>query len=106
VAREYFRPVFADIAALLKEGAATGDFREVDPVHFIPSMISMIVFFFTTAPIMKVVAGFDPMSPERLAERRAAIVDIVSAALFIPPHSSQPAPCVDRNKGGRDERAQ
>jgi TetR/AcrR family transcriptional regulator len=105
VAREYFRPVFADIAALLREGASKGEFREVDPVQFIPSMIAMIVFFFTTAPIMKVVTGFDPMSPERLAERRAAIVDIISAALFTPNRDSQPAAVFDRHKGGRNERA-
>lgn len=99
VAREYFRPIFAELAGLLQEGAAAGDFRQVDPVHFIPSMISMIVFFFTTAPIMKIVAGFDPMSPERLAERRAAIVDIISAALFIPQPFPQTA-SADRHQGG------
>lgn len=101
VAREYFRPIFADLAALLKEGAAAGDFRQVDPVHFIPSMISMIVFFFTTAPIMKIVAGFDPMAPERLVERRAAIVDIISVALFIPQPRSQRTGGADRHQGGR-----
>jgi hypothetical protein len=45
-------------------------------------MISVIVFYFTTAPVMSVVTGFDPLSPERLAERRAAVIDFISAALF------------------------
>jgi hypothetical protein len=45
-------------------------------------MISVIVFYFTTAPVMTVLTGFDPMSPKRLAERRAAVVDFISAALF------------------------
>jgi hypothetical protein len=45
-------------------------------------MISVIVFYFTTAPIMSVVSGFDPMSPDRLAERRAAVIDFISTALF------------------------
>jgi hypothetical protein len=45
-------------------------------------MISVIVFYFTTAPITAVVTGSDPMSPERLAERRAAVIDFISAALF------------------------
>ena len=84
VAKEYFRPVFLEISALLKAGAQSGDFRQVDPVHFIPSMISVIVFYFNTAPIMKVMTGSDPMSPERLAERRAAVVDFISAALLVP----------------------
>src|SRR6266852_8167053 len=84
VAKEYFRPVFLEISALLKVVAQSGDFRQVDPMHFVPSMISVIVFYFNTAPIMKLMTGNDPMSPERLAERRAAVLDFVSAALFVP----------------------
>lgn len=84
VAKQYFWPTFADLAALLKEGASSGDFRPVDPIHFIPSMIAVIVFYFTTAPIMKVMIKSDPFSAERLAERRAAAEDFISAALFAP----------------------
>jgi hypothetical protein len=42
----------------------------------------VIVFYFTTAPVMSALTGFDPMSPERLTERRAAVIDFISAALF------------------------
>jgi len=99
VAKQYFRSVFAELAKLLQEGAASGEFRPVNPMHFIPSMISIIVFYFTTAPILKIVTGFDPMSSVRLAERREAIVDFISAALFVPPrqHSSGDRPA----KGGQ-----
>ncbi len=89
VAQQYFRPVFSALSTLLKEGELSGDFRPVNPLQFIPSMISVIVFYFTTAPIMSVVTGFDPMSPDRLADRRAAVIDFISAALFT------------RNKGDR-----
>ena len=89
IAKHYFRPVFLELSRLLEAGAQSGDFRQVDPIHFIPSMISVIVFYFNTAPIMKLMTGADPMSPERLAERRAAVVDFISAALFV------------RSKGGR-----
>ena len=85
IAKQYFRPIFSELSALLKEGADSGDFRRVNPMHFIPSMVSVIVFYFTTAPIMKVMTGFDPLSPERVAERRAAVIDFISAALFARP---------------------
>ena len=85
VAKQYFHPIFVNIAALLKEGEKCGEFRAVDPVHFIPSIISLIVFYFITAPVLKVVIGRDPLSPESLAERRAAVVDFISAALL--PHA-------------------
>src|SRR5436190_2034296 len=84
IAKQYFQPVFVNLAALLKEGEKCGDFRLVNPVHFIPSMISVIVFYFITAPIMKVMIGADPMSPEYLAQRRAAVLDFISAALIVP----------------------
>src|ERR1700756_1300433 len=64
VAQQYFRPIFSKLAALLKEGAESGDFRRVNPAHFVPSMISVIAFYFTTAPIMSVLTGIDPMSPQ------------------------------------------
>src|SRR5438128_8979587 len=83
IAKHYFRPVFLELSALLKQGEESGDFRRVNPIHFIPSMISAIVFYFTTAPIMKLMTGGDPMSPKRLVERRAAVLDFVSAALFV-----------------------
>ncbi len=83
IAKHYFRPVFLELSALLKEGEQSGEFRRVDPIHFIPSMISVIVFYFNTAPIMKLMTGADPMSAERLAERRNAIIDFISAALLI-----------------------
>ncbi len=83
IAKHYFRPVFLELSALLKEGEQSGEFRRVDPIHFIPSMISVIVFYFNTAPIMKLMTGADPMSAERLAERRSAVIDFISAALLI-----------------------
>ncbi len=82
IVKQYFRPLFSKIASVLRAGQASGEFREVDPLQFIPSMIAVIVFYFTSAPVMRVMTGKDPMSPERVAARRAAVLDFISAALF------------------------
>lgn len=82
IVKEYFRPLFSKVAAVLEEGQAAGEFRAVDPMQFIPSMIAIIVFYFTSAPVMRVMTGADPMSPERVAQRRVAVLDFISAALF------------------------
>ena len=82
IAKQYFIPLFRKVAAVIEEGQATGDFRPVDPLHFVPSMIAVIVFYFTSAPVMRLMTGKDPMSPERVAARRAAVLDLISAALF------------------------
>jgi TetR/AcrR family transcriptional regulator len=104
VAKQYFQPIFVNIAELLREGERCGDFRPVEPIHFIPSMISVIVFYFVTAPILKVMVGKDPMSPEYLAERRSAVVDFISAALFVPEGPSSPVRRMSKEPMPKGER--
>ncbi|HEY1801477.1 MAG TPA: TetR/AcrR family transcriptional regulator [Terriglobales bacterium] len=88
IVQQYFRPLFGKIADVLKQGQASGDFRPVDVMQFIPSMISVIVFYFNTVPVIKLMTGEDPLTPERLSERRAAVLDFISAALFRSPLNS------------------
>ena len=82
--KTYFQPVYQRLGELLHKGMAEGAFRKVDPAHFIPSMIAMIVFYFSSAPVMQRIVHFNPLAPERIAERRAAVLDFISAALFVP----------------------
>ena len=82
IAKKYFHPLFGRLTEVLKTGQAAGEFRPVDPLHFVPSMIAVIVFYFTSAPVMRVMTGKDPLSPERVAARRTAVLDTISAALF------------------------
>ena len=84
IVKQYFQPLFSRIAELLKEGMESGEFRSVNAWHFIPAMISVIIFHFNTAPVLKVLTGRDPMRAEFLGERRAAVLDFISAALFLP----------------------
>jgi len=82
--KNYFQPIFARVSELLRKGTADGAFRPVNPVHFVPSMVAMIVFYFSGAPVMQKIVGFNPLTPERIAERRVAVLDFISAALFTP----------------------
>ncbi len=83
IVNQYFRPIFTQIAKTLAEGFSRGEFRGVEPMQFIPSMISVIVFHFNAAPVLRMMTGADPMSRPRLAIRRAAVLDFISAALFV-----------------------
>jgi TetR/AcrR family transcriptional regulator len=83
--KTYFQPIYEKVGELLRQGIAAGDFRKVDPVHFVPSMIATIVFYFSSAPVMQRIVGFNPLTPQRIAERRAAVLDFISAALFTRP---------------------
>src|ERR1700728_1797796 len=81
--KHYFQPIYRRVGDLLHKGIAEGEFRKVDPAHFIPSMVAMIVFYFSSAPVMQRIVRFNPLTPERVAERRAAVLDFISAALFL-----------------------
>jgi hypothetical protein len=47
-------------------------------------MLAIIIFYFSSAPVMQRIVRFNPLAPERIAERRAAVLDFISAALFQP----------------------
>jgi TetR/AcrR family transcriptional regulator len=88
VIKSYIQPIFTRVSEVMRQGIASGEFRRVDPVQFVPSMVAMIVFYFSSAPMMQRIVGFNPLTPERIAERRAAVIDFISAALFHPKHQA------------------
>ena len=82
LAERYLRPLNGKLVGLVRDGIAAGEFREVEPLQFILSMVAVIVFYFTSTPMIAVMTGSDPLSPARIAQRRAAVLDLVAAALF------------------------
>jgi len=90
IVKLYFRPLFEKLAEVLRQGVASGEFRPVSPLHFIPSMISVIVFHFTNAPVLRMMSKQDPLAPALVAQRRAAVLDFISAALFAQQQGGRP----------------
>jgi TetR/AcrR family transcriptional regulator len=82
IARKYFHPLFMRLTGVLRAGIDSGEFRPVDPMQFVPSMVSLVVFYFISAPVLKYATGLDPLTPLQIRRRRAAVLDFVSAALF------------------------
>lgn len=92
VVKNYIQPIFLRVSEVLREGISEGHFRPVNPAHFVQSIVAMIVFYFSSAPMMQKIVGFNPLTPERIAERRASVLDFISHALFLPKsHNSQGA---------------
>jgi TetR/AcrR family transcriptional regulator len=82
IAKKYFRPVFEKVAGMLREGIEAGEFRPVNPVDFMPTLVGVIIFYFSAAPVIKALMNVDPLAEERVRERRAFVLDFISAALF------------------------
>src|ERR1700756_3290226 len=88
VIKNYIQPIFLRVSEVLRQGIAEGHFRPVNPAYFVQSIVAMIVFYFSSAPMMQKIVGFNPLTPERVAERRASVLDFISAALFSPKHDA------------------
>lgn len=84
IIKQYIQPIFLRVSEVMRDGIARGEFRAVNPAHFVPSVIAIIVFYFSSAPMMQKIVGFNPLTAEHIAERRAAVLDFISAALFQP----------------------
>jgi TetR/AcrR family transcriptional regulator len=82
IVKQYFQPLTRQLTEVLTEGVAAGEFRSVDPSQMVPSIIAVIVFYFINAPAMRSMTGIDPLQPKRIAARRAAVLDFISAALL------------------------
>jgi|SRR5208282_4632509 len=83
VAKQYFRPIFEKLVEVLRQGTEAGEFRAVNPMDFLPSVVAIIIFYFSAAPVMKALMKVDPLSEERIRERRAFVLDFIAAALFV-----------------------
>jgi TetR/AcrR family transcriptional regulator len=80
--KNFFRPLLGKVVATIEDGIANGEFRKVNPQHFMNSMIAVIAFYFTAVPVIKAVSGKDPLSAEALGVRREAMIDFIGGTLF------------------------
>ena len=84
ILKHYIKPMYKQLVGVLRDGVKSGVFRPVDPLQFVPSITALLVHYFGAAPMIKLMTNQDPLTPERLAARRAAVLDFISAALFQP----------------------
>ena len=81
LATTYVRPVHRALLQLLEEGHKAGQFRKVTP-DFILTMSAVIVMYFTSSAFIEAVNGYNPLSSQRVAARRKAVLETIGAALF------------------------
>lgn len=84
IMEKYGKAIYSKLRDLIRSGIASGDFRHVDPMQTVTSILGTIVFYFISLPAQQVMTGGDPGSAERIAQRRQAVLDFVAAAVFKP----------------------
>jgi TetR/AcrR family transcriptional regulator len=78
------RPVYEKMLKLVSDGMASGEFRKAEPAQTLTSILGVVVFYFISIPAQQLLASGDPFTPERIASRRVAVLDFISAAVFSP----------------------
>jgi TetR/AcrR family transcriptional regulator len=85
--REYVIPRSERLKALLERGMRSGEFREMDSIHAAISLVALITFYFSFAPVIARVTGHNPHTKENLEKRKKEVVQFIRYALFKDPES-------------------
>jgi TetR/AcrR family transcriptional regulator len=82
-------PLFSTAVNFIFRGQREGEFRaEVDPNHFMWSLNSITIGFFTTATMLKRLWGVNLLEPSVIEQRKHEVIDMVERTLFAEPAAS------------------
>jgi TetR/AcrR family transcriptional regulator len=87
LAREYFLPRSKALLKVIERGMQSGELRRMDSTHAAISLLSLIVFYFSSAPVLRAVSGMDAYAKANLARRKEEVLKFVRYALFKNPKS-------------------
>ncbi len=82
---KYAQPRTDALRRLLERGIEDGEFRRVDVRHAAISITSLIVHYFSIAPILKLVSPVDAYSDAELGRRKSEVIEFIRYALFRDP---------------------
>ena len=78
-------PLFAMGVNFIFRGQRAGEFREeVDPFHFLLSLNSITIGFFTTAAMVRRLWNNNLLEPAVIERRKREVIDMVERTLFVP----------------------
>jgi TetR/AcrR family transcriptional regulator len=87
LAQEYVLPRSKALVKVIERGMRSGEFRGMNSIHAAISLLSLIVFYFSSAPVLRAVSGMDAYAKANLARRREEVLKFVRYALFKDPES-------------------
>jgi TetR/AcrR family transcriptional regulator len=82
ISTAHFLPLRQAGLKVVADGIGCGEFRKVEGAGVLSAVVGMNVFYFNSAPIMRMVRGVDPLSPECIRGHIATALDFIGAALF------------------------
>jgi TetR/AcrR family transcriptional regulator len=77
VAGKVMREKTEQVRSIFEQAARDGYIRPFDPKHLFVSIIGMVLFFFIAEPVVRVIWGEEPITPEHIAERKKEISSLI-----------------------------
>jgi TetR/AcrR family transcriptional regulator len=89
--RKYFLPRGRALNRLLERGMREKAFRPADRFHAAVSLTALIVFYFSSAPVLRLFGHADAYSAAHLKRRKQEVLDFIRHGLFAPRPSNHEA---------------
>jgi TetR/AcrR family transcriptional regulator len=83
LARKYLVPRNTAFKKLLERGVRAGEFRRTDARHTAMSIVSLIVFYFSAAPVLEALGHADAYNAANLKRRKREVLDFIRHGLFL-----------------------
>lgn len=90
LAKTAFEPMWDRALNLVRTGIESGEICAVDPMQMLYAALGANVFYFLSAPMVRLVAAIDPMEPDAMRARRTAAIEYLGQTIF-----------TDRKRGAR-----
>ena len=87
LAQKYFLPLGRELGRVIERGVRTGELREVDSHHTAISLVALTAFYFSAAPIVRLVSRIEPYEAAQLARRKEEVLDFIRYGLFRNPEA-------------------
>jgi TetR/AcrR family transcriptional regulator len=84
--RKYLVPRNAAVNKLIERGTRAGEFRRTDPRQTTISLVGLIVFYFSAAPVLQALGRADAYDVAHLKRRKREVLDFIRHGLFLDPN--------------------
>ena len=79
----FFRPMWYKVQEVLAEGIASGELIQVDAHQIHYAAQGANVFYFLSAPLVRLAFGIEPLSRIELEQRRKKAIEFIGQAIFM-----------------------
>jgi TetR/AcrR family transcriptional regulator len=78
-----FKPLLGKLQEAVHEGIESGELCPIDWLQVVYSALGANVFYFLTAPLMRLLLPRDPLDDDAIESRRKAAIQFLANALFV-----------------------